>query len=215
MCAPLNDAEMAALAAMPPMEAELLASLGLARAETTDRLADAVSRPALNLRGIVVGGVGENANNAVPTQARISIDFRLVPDETPETTRKRVEDFLRTRGWFVTESEPDQAVRLAHPKIIRLQWSSGYAAVRTDMTLPVSEAVIASVRRWQGGDPIVLPMLGGSLPMAYFTETGVPLIIVPMVNHDNSQHAVNENLRLKNLWDGIEVYAGLIADLNW
>lgn len=212
---PLNDAEKAALAAMPPMEAELLASLGLARAETTDRLADAVSRPALNLRGIVVGGVGENANNAVPTQARISIDFRLVPDETPEMTRRKVEDFLRSRGWFVTESEPDQATRLAHPKIIRLQWSSGYAAVRSDMTLPVSRAVIASVGRWQGSAPIVLPMIGGSLPMAYFTETGVPLIIVPMVNHDNSQHAVNENLRLKNLWDGIEVYAGLIADLNW
>lgn len=212
---PLSPAEKAALAAMPPMEDELLTSLGLARAETTDRLADAVSRPALNLRGIAVGGVGENANNAVPTQARISIDFRLVPDETPEATRVRVEDFLRSRGWFVTESEPDQATRLAHPRIARLQWSSGYAAVRTDMTLPVSQAVIASVRRWQGSEPIVLPMIGGSLPMDYFTETGVPLIIVPMVNHDNSQHAVNENLRLKNLWDGIEVYAGLIADLNW
>lgn len=212
---PLNDAEKAALAAMPPMEAELLASLGLARAETTDRLADAVSRPALNLRGIAVGGVGENANNAVPTQARISIDFRLVPDETPEAIRVRLEAFMRSKGWYVTDAEPDQATRLAHPKIARLQWSSGYAAVRTDMTLPSSRAVIASVGRWQGGDPIVVPMLGGSLPMAYFSEVGAPLIIVPMVNHDNSQHAVNENLRLKNLWDGIEVYAGLIADLNW
>ena len=38
-----------------------------------------------------------------------------------------------------------------------------------------------------------------------------PVIGVPIVNHDNNQHAANENLRLQNLWDGIEVYAALMA----
>ena len=37
------------------------------------------------------------------------------------------------------------------------------------------------------------------------------LVIVPIVNHDNNQHAANENLRLQNLWDGIELYAGMLA----
>jgi acetylornithine deacetylase/succinyl-diaminopimelate desuccinylase-like protein len=36
-----------------------------------------------------------------------------------------------------------------------------------------------------------------------------PIIGIPIANHDNNQHAANENLRLKNLWDGIEVYASL------
>ena len=39
---------------------------------------------------------------------------------------------------------------------------------------------------------------------------GVPTITVPLANHDNNQHAENENLRLQNLWDGIEVYASLM-----
>ena len=42
-----------------------------------------------------------------------------------------------------------------------------------------------------------------------------PLIGVPIVNYDDNQHAANENLRLGNLWDGIETYAFLMADLHW
>jgi acetylornithine deacetylase/succinyl-diaminopimelate desuccinylase-like protein len=34
------------------------------------------------------------------------------------------------------------------------------------------------------------------------------------VNHDNNQHAANENLRLQNLWDGIEVYAMIMSRLG-
>ena len=36
-------------------------------------------------------------------------------------------------------------------------------------------------------------------------------IDVPIVNHDNNQHSFNENIRIQNLWDGIEVMAALLA----
>ncbi len=35
--------------------------------------------------------------------------------------------------------------------------------------------------------------------------------MVPIVNHDDNQHAANENLRLQNLWDGIDTMAALLA----
>ena len=38
-----------------------------------------------------------------------------------------------------------------------------------------------------------------------------PLIILPIVNHDNNQHGANENLRLQNLWDGIEMFGQVMA----
>jgi acetylornithine deacetylase/succinyl-diaminopimelate desuccinylase-like protein len=41
------------------------------------------------------------------------------------------------------------------------------------------------------------------------------VIGLPIVSHDNNQHASNENARLQNLWDGIETYAALISDLSW
>ena len=62
------------------------------------------------------------------------------------------------------------------------------------------------------GKVVLIPSHGGSVPLAMFQEvTGMPLILVPTVNHDNNQHSHNENLRLKNLWDGIAVMAALIG----
>jgi acetylornithine deacetylase/succinyl-diaminopimelate desuccinylase-like protein len=53
--------------------------------------------------------------------------------------------------------------------------------------------------------------MGGSVPLyAIEQELAVPWIGVPIVNHDNNQHAANENIRLQNLWDGIELMAALM-----
>jgi acetylornithine deacetylase/succinyl-diaminopimelate desuccinylase-like protein len=51
--------------------------------------------------------------------------------------------------------------------------------------------------------------------MHLFTDLlEAPVVGVPIVNHDNNQHAANENLRIGNLWDGIEVFAALLARLG-
>jgi len=34
---------------------------------------------------------------------------------------------------------------------------------------------------------------------------------VPIANSDNNQHSAKENIRLQNLWDGIETMAALEA----
>jgi acetylornithine deacetylase/succinyl-diaminopimelate desuccinylase-like protein len=41
------------------------------------------------------------------------------------------------------------------------------------------------------------------------------VINVPIVNYDDNQHSPNENLRIGNLWHGIEIYGALLADLKW
>ena len=35
--------------------------------------------------------------------------------------------------------------------------------------------------------------------------------MLPIANYDNNQHGENENIRIGNLWDGIEIYAAMIA----
>ena len=83
------------------------------------------------------------------------------------------------------------------------------------MNAPASRAVLQSVETALGTPVIAMPTLGGSLPMYMFDEVlKAPLIVLPIVNHDNSQHAANENLRLQNLWDGIVVYAGIMAEMG-
>jgi acetylornithine deacetylase/succinyl-diaminopimelate desuccinylase-like protein len=214
---PLTAAEKQALAAMPPVEEGLKNELGLGRTEGNGaRLQDRLMDPALNVRGLRSAEVGAAAANAIPTEAQVSIDFRLVPDQTPQKVKERVEAFLRSKGWYLVTEAPDRETRRAHPKVARISWSLDYPASRTDMSLPASRAVAAVVGRVAGGPVVLVPMLGGSVPMSLFTETTkAPMIGVPMVNHDNNQHGINENLRLQNLWDGIEVYAALMAELGW
>ena len=213
---PLNDAEKKALAVLPDVETALKQELGLGRTEGSERLLDSVQRPSLNVRGLRSAEVGDAAANAIPTEARVSIDFRLVPDQRPEKVKERVEEWLKSQGWHLVSDEPDRETRLAHPKVARVHWSLDYPAARTALDLPASKAVVQAVEKTTGEPVIQVPMLGGSVPMYLFTDTlKVPVIGVPMVNHDNNQHGINENLRLQNLWDGIEIYAGLIAGLDW
>jgi acetylornithine deacetylase/succinyl-diaminopimelate desuccinylase-like protein len=55
------------------------------------------------------------------------------------------------------------------------------------------------------------PTMGGSLALgAIERATGTRTIIVPIANHDNNQHAANENIRVQNLWDGIATMAALM-----
>ena len=37
------------------------------------------------------------------------------------------------------------------------------------------------------------------------------MIIIPMGDHDDNRHTANENLRLQNLWDLIELMAALLT----
>ncbi len=212
----LTDAERDAVAAAPDRDAMLREELGLARTEGAgESLLETLMRPALNLRGISGGDVGPRATNSIPTEATASIDFRLVPDQTPEKVRARVEEHIRRQGYAILREAPDAEIRRRTPRAARLQWSSGYPAARTSMDLPVARAVTRVVEDSSGSPIVRLPMLGGSIPMYLFLDKlKTPVVGIPIVNHDNNQHAANENLRLRNLWDGIETCAALLARLG-
>ena len=213
---PLTAAEQEAISRLPPVEDALKQEFGIGRSEGNERLTSSLMRPALNIRGIRVGQVGAAAANAIPVDAAVSIDFRLVPDQTPLAVRAKVEAFLKAQGWTIVAQEPDAATRLAHSRIIRLEWGSGYPAYRTDSSTPIAKAVIATASQAAQYPVAVLPMMGASVPIYLFADLfKVPVIGLPIVNHDNSQHAANENQRLQNLWDGIQTYAAMMAELSW
>jgi acetylornithine deacetylase/succinyl-diaminopimelate desuccinylase-like protein len=213
---PLTESEHRAAAGLPPVEDNLRHELGIGWTEGKgERLQELVMRPALNVRGLRSAQVGPQARNAIPTEATASLDFRLVPDQTPERVHAEVEEHLRRLGFWIVHAEPDAATRLAHGKLARLDWAEGYPGARTAMDLPASRAVVKAVEDGLGAPVLQVPMLGGSIPMYLFTDImKVPVIAVPTVNYDNSQHAPDENLRLQNLWDGIEVFAAVFARLD-
>jgi acetylornithine deacetylase/succinyl-diaminopimelate desuccinylase-like protein len=210
---PLSPAERSALGAIPMIDTTLRAAMQLGATEAGNApLAERIMLPALNVRGIKAGGVRELAANAIPTEATASIDFRLVPNQKPERVRELVEAHLRSRGYYIVHDTPDSATRVAHPKVVRTEWEGGYAATRAPMDIPFSRALLAAASSGTTTPPLAVPMLGGSLPTSTFEQVlGVPLVVLPIANYDNNQHAANENIRMQNLWDGIELFAAVMA----
>jgi acetylornithine deacetylase/succinyl-diaminopimelate desuccinylase-like protein len=169
-----------------------------------------INDPSLNINGISSGQTGVHSTNSIPSTATANLDLRLVLGIDWKTQQQRVIDFVRSKGYFITADEPTQAELLSHPKAARIQAEPGENASRTPMDLPIATDVIRAVRSVHP-EVILLPTSGATGPLdAMQRASGAPNIGVPIVNHDDNQHAANENLRLKNLWDGIETMAALI-----
>ncbi len=209
---PLTEKERRALAEVPDVDEELRRELGLARTEGVGSLVERIQMPSLNIRGMASATVGSSARNIVPIRADVSIDVRLVKGNDPEGMLDLVERHVIAQGYHIVRDQPDHATRLAHPRIARVVRRPGYPAVRTSMDLEIVEPVIEAASRAAGESVVLMPTLGGSLPLYLFTEQlQRPLVIVPIANHDDNQHAPDENLRLANLWYGIDLFAALFT----
>jgi acetylornithine deacetylase/succinyl-diaminopimelate desuccinylase-like protein len=210
-----TPAELKAASEMPDYDGQIKRNLGLARTEGEPAsLQTQLMLPALNIRGIAGGNVGASAANVISSEATASIDFRLVPNQTPDGVRRLVEKHVEQQGYFIVRKAPDDATRLAHPRIALLAWDNegSYPAARTPLESPMAQHVARVVEQMAGAKIVVAPTLGGSVPMYLFQGSAhTPVVGVPLANFDNNQHAANENLRLQNLWDAIEIFAGLFT----
>jgi acetylornithine deacetylase/succinyl-diaminopimelate desuccinylase-like protein len=213
---PITQRERELLETVPDPDEQLRSDLSLGWSEAGNaRLAERIMMPAVNIKGIRCGEVGAKSKNAIPTEATASVGIRLVPDLTPEKARALVEAHVVAKGYHIVYSEPDHDTRVQHGRIARLRWGSGYPPARTSVDLPASQAVIDLVGAAASEPIVVMPTLGGSIPMYLFAEKfRAPVIGLPMANHDNNQHAPDENLRLQNLWDSIEINAAIMARLG-
>lgn len=211
---PTTDAERAAFRAAPAIEEQLAGELRLGRTEgSPTTLSEALALPALNVSGLAGGRADDGGGaNLIGTRAQAYLDFRLVPRQTPAQVRALVEAHIRRQGFHVVDRDPDSATMRAHPRVAKVTWSGGYPAAKTSLDHPGAQAMLRAADRAAAGRLIRIPTLGGSLPLADFVDIlAAPFAVLPIVNHDNNQHGENENLRLQNLWDGIELYAGVLA----
>ncbi|HSR43068.1 MAG TPA: peptidase dimerization domain-containing protein, partial [Longimicrobiales bacterium] len=218
---PLGDEERAALDALPSYDDELRRELGLARTEGAPQtLAERLLLPSLTVRGLRSGNVGDLARNVIPATAEAALGIRLVEGNEPDHMLDLVEAHIRARGFHIVREDPDLETRVTHPKVVKVSRGGGYPASRTAMDAPGVADVIAAARAAATSDAlppgsrelVLVPALGGSLPLYLFTDLlDRPAVIVPVANHDNNQHAPDENVRVANLWYAMELYAALLT----
>jgi acetylornithine deacetylase/succinyl-diaminopimelate desuccinylase-like protein len=210
---PLSETERRAVAEAPDVDRDLMRELWLGRTEGGgQKLVELLNLPSLNIRGMSAARTGAQASNVIPASATASIDIRLVKGIDHDTAAARVIDHIRKQGYYIVEHDPDAQTRMAQAKVAKVVVEpGGYNAARTSMELPISQLVLRTAESARG--PVVkLPTMGGSVPLYMIEETlHAPTITVPIANHDNNQHSFDENIRLENLWDGIDLLAALLA----
>jgi acetylornithine deacetylase/succinyl-diaminopimelate desuccinylase-like protein len=209
----LGEAERRAIAEAPAYDDELRSQLGLARSEGAGKsLLELINQPSLNINGMSSGDVGALARNVIPTTATAVLDLRLVKGNDHRKQVQRLIDHIRKQGFYVIDRDPSDEERRQHALIAKVvARAGGYNAERTRLDLPISLAVIEAVQSTSTAPIIKLPTSGGSLPLSIITEhLSTITMTVPIANYDNNQHAENENIRLQNLWDGIETWAAVI-----
>ena len=81
----------------------------------------------------------------------------------------------------------------------------GVVAPASDSVGPFDRPDGSRLRRGSSVYRLTLQRGGSNAPL------GTRTVVIPMGNHDNNQHSFNENLRIQNLWDGIELMAALLA----
>ena len=160
------------------------------------------------MKGGELGGV-------IPASATAEILMRLVKENSPRAMQDRVIEHIRKQGYFITDQNPDLTMLASHPRVAKIRRTSGVGAAggawRTDPQNPQAVFITEALRAAWGDRLVQLRTLGGTLPVVEFIdELHVPVVGVAIANADDNQHTDDENLRLGNLWDGIETLAAIM-----
>jgi acetylornithine deacetylase/succinyl-diaminopimelate desuccinylase-like protein len=197
---PPTAAVTEAMASIPLDESAALATVGLERlpppAELTyfERL---MTTPTLNIAGFSSGYGGPGTKTVLPAAATVKMDMRLVPDQ-------RTDDIFAKFQAHVARHAPEV-------EVLRL---GSMEPSYTPLEHPYARVVRRAVETGFGTPPVDVPLLGGSLPDAVFTQTlGLPSFLVPYANADERNHAPNENIALDRFYAGIRTAAALFAYL--
>lgn len=211
---PPTAAERDLMGRIPLDRAAIEKELGIPLpAEYLERL---MFRPTLTIRGLRSGFTGPEAQTIIPHRATVAFDARLVKNQRVDTVYQRIVDHIRAQGFAVIESVDAPIPDELQGRAIRVVERRGYDPAKTGPDLPISRLVIETVERAHGGEPaVVLPTLGGSVPLWAFTDIlRLPTIVLPYANANNRQHSPNEHLRLDHLFQGVLTTSHLLHDLG-
>jgi acetylornithine deacetylase/succinyl-diaminopimelate desuccinylase-like protein len=135
-----------------------------------------VSKPTVNIEGLVGGYTGPGGKTVLPHRAVAKMDLRLVPDMTASGALAALKAHLAKNGFGDIE----------------VNMTGGYDPTSTPADAALVRAEHAIYKR-NGIDPIVLPRLAGSWPGYVFT--GDPLNLPAGhfgLGHGSGAHAPNE-----------------------
>ncbi len=156
----------------------------------------AVFQPTCTICGLNAGYQGPGSMTVQPAEASAKIDFRLVPNQSPEDIMQKLRAHLDDQGFTDVE----------------MSVYCGERPARVDPDHPFVQLAVNTGREVYGRESVVYPMIGGSGPLYPFVEyLGVPVVSAGLGYPENRAHAPNENIRWQDFISGIKHTARIIT----
>ena len=140
-----------------------------------------VFEPTCTICGLTSGYQGEGSKTVLPAQASAKVDFRLVPNQSPEQVLKSLRAHLDNQGF----------------SDVNIKYLGGEKPARTDPDDPFVALVVETARPVYGVPMQIVPMSGGSGPNHAFVHFLKLPVVSAGIGYPGSQaHAPNENIRI-------------------
>ncbi|MEZ4657146.1 MAG: M20/M25/M40 family metallo-hydrolase [Caldilineaceae bacterium] len=198
---PPTPAERQALDALPIDVASIMAKVEMSRLdEPQDRpFFDRLSVwPTFTINGFHSGYGGPGSKTVLPCEAFVKCDMRLVEAQSVDEILDKVEAHVKRHA----------------PEVIMTR-EAGMEPSKTPLEMPFTEPLRRAFVAAQNEEPLLMPAMGGSLPDYVWTKIlGVPAVMTPYANHDEANHAPNENMEVERFIKGIKTGAAVLACLG-
>jgi acetylornithine deacetylase/succinyl-diaminopimelate desuccinylase-like protein len=154
-----------------------------------------VYEPTCTICGLTAGYQGEGSKTVLPAKASAKVDFRLVPNMTPDKVLKQLRVHLDSHGF-----EDIEIVNLG-----------GNPPAKTDPDHPAVRMAVEAAEDVYEKPTLVIPMIGGSGPNFIFQKyLGVPIISSGAGDSETQAHAPNESISLDLYIKGAKHFARLL-----
>lgn len=183
---PPSDRDIALSAALPYKGDDYKERYGveeflLGVAGTPDLYLREVFEPTCTICGLTSGYQGAGSKTVQPAKASAKVDFRLVPNQTPEEVLRNLRAHLDVQGFAD----------------VKIEYLGGEAPGRTDPDDPFIQLVVDASEEVYGVPQEMVPLSGGSGPNhAFLHYLGLPIATCGLGYPGNQVHAPNENIRL-------------------
>lgn len=154
--------------------------------------------PTVTICGMQSGYTGPGGKTVLPNHAFVKLDFRLVPDQTPDLIMDLLRKHLDAHGFG------DIEIQLTE---------TGEHVARSPLDSDIVMAAKAAARATYNRDAVVYPSAAGSGPMYELCQQlNIPAVSAGCGYPDSRGHAPDENIRVDDYFEGITFIRELIRN---
>ena len=140
-----------------------------------------VFEPTCTICGLTAGYQGQGSKTVLPARASAKVDFRLIPEQTPEQVLEALRIHLDREGF----------------QDVKIDYLGGGPPARTDPDHPFVQLTVKTAGEIYQQPMALVPLTGGSGPNYPFVHTlGLPVVTAGIGYPGSNAHAPNENIRV-------------------